>query len=139
MAVNYFGVLSFVELWEKHAQNNGGANFIVTSSINAIFAPPAGSAYCASKAAISKAFESLSLTYFGTNLKFSTIYSGPVATEGLKGNLPFTWRPEKMAKYMADFAATGKSHGEPSLFYGVLCRFLRALPSSWTMWILKKL
>lgn len=139
MAVNYFGVLSFVEFWEKHAQNNGGANFIVTSSINAIFAPPTGSAYCASKAAISKAFESLSLTYFGTNLKFSTIYSGPVATEGLKGNLPFTWKPEKMARYMADFAANGKSHGEPSLFYGVVCRFLRALPYHWTIKILKKL
>lgn len=139
MAVNYFGVLSFVEFWEKHAQNNGGANFIVTSSINAIFAPPTGSAYCASKAAISKAFESLSLTYFGTNLKFSTIYAGPVATDGLKGDLPFTWKPEKMAKYMADFAAKGKSHGEPSLFYGVVCRFLRALPYNWTMKILKKL
>lgn len=44
MAVNYcFGVLSFVEFWEKYAQNNGGANFIVTSSINAIFAPFKGS------------------------------------------------------------------------------------------------
>ncbi len=139
MAVNYFGVLSFVEFWEKHAQNNGGANFIVTSSINAIFAPPTGSAYCASKAAISKAFESLSLTYFETNLKFSTIYSGPVATEGLKGNLPFTWKPEKMARYMADFATKGKSHGEPSLFYGIVCRFLRALPYHLTIRILKSL
>lgn len=114
MAVNYFGVLSFVEFWEKHALNNGGANFIVTSSINAIFAPPTGSAYCASKAAISKAL-------------------------GLKGNLPFTWKPEKMARYMADFAIKEKSHGEPSLFYGVVCRFLRALPYHWTMKILKKL
>jgi hypothetical protein len=70
----------------------------------------------------------LSLTYFGTNLKFSTIYSGPVTTQGLKGNLPFTWKPEKMAKYMADFANKGKSHGEPSLFYGAVCHFLRALP-----------
>lgn len=139
MAVNYFGVLSFVEFWEKHAESNGGANFIVTSSINAIFAPPTGSAYCASKAAISKAFESLSLTYFGTNLKFSTIYAGPVATEGLKGDLPFTWKPEKMARYMADFAINGKSHGEPSLIYGVVCRFLRALPYHWTMKLLKKL
>ena len=116
MAVNYFGVSAFVEFWEKPCQENGGANFIVTSSINAIFSPPTGSAYCASKAAIAKAFESLSLTYFETNLKFSVIYPGPVATEGLKGNLPFTWKPEKMAKYMADFAMTGKPKGEPSIF-----------------------
>ena len=73
MAVNYFGVLAFVECWEKPCQENGGATFIVTSSVNAIFAAPTGSAYCASKAAISKAFESLSLTYFSTNLKFSSI------------------------------------------------------------------
>ena len=138
MAVNYFGVLAFVECWEKPCQENGGANFIVTSSVNAIFAAPTGSAYCASKAAISKAFESLSLTYFGTNLKFSSIYTGPVATDGLKGNWPFTWKPEKMAKYMADFSTTGKSRGEPSLFYGVVCRLLRALPHRLTMKILKK-
>lgn len=136
MAVNYFGVLAFVEFWEKPCQENGRTNFIVTSSINAIFAPPTGSAYCASKAAIAKAFESLSLTYFGTNLKFSVIYSGPVATEGLKGNLPFTWKPEKMAKYMADFALKGKPKGEPSIFYAVLCRLLRLLPHKWTMKVL---
>ena len=139
LAVNYFGVLAFVGFWEKPCQENEGANFIVTSSINAIFAPPTGSAYCASKAAIAKAFESLSLTYFETNLKFSVIYSGPVATEGLRGDLPFTWKPEKMAKYMANFAMTGKSKGEPSIFYAVLCRLLRALPHSLTMKILKKL
>ncbi len=139
MAVNYFGVLSFVEYWEKPCQENGGANFIVTSSINAIFAPPTGSAYCASKAAIAKAFESLSLTYFGTNLKFSVIYAGPVATEGLKGNFPFTWKPEKMATYMADFATTKKTQGHPAPFYSVLSRLLRSLPNSWTMKILKKL
>ena len=139
MAVNYFGVLSFIEFWEKPCLENGGANFIVTSSINAIFAPPTGSAYCASKAAISKAFESLSLTYFGSSLKFSVIYSGPVATEGLKGNFPFTWKPEKMAKYMADFATTKKTQGHPAPFYSVLSRLLRSLPNSWTMKILKNL
>ncbi len=137
MAVNYFGVLAFVDFLEKPCQENVGANFIVTSSVNAIFAAPTGSAYCATKAAIAKAFESLSLTYFETNLKFSVIYSGPVATEGLKGNWPFTWKPEKMAKYMANFAMTGKSKGVPSIFYVVLCRLLRSLSHNWTMKILK--
>lgn len=86
MEVNYFGVLAFIESFEKPCQENGGANFIVTSSVNAIFAPPTGSAYSASKAVISKAFESLSLTYFEKNLRFSFLYAGPVATSGLKGN-----------------------------------------------------
>ncbi len=30
MAVNYFGVLAFIECWEKPCQENGGANFIIS-------------------------------------------------------------------------------------------------------------
>lgn len=56
MAVNYFGVIDWVSCWQEECQQNGGATFVVTSSINAIFAPPTGSAYAASKAAVSKAF-----------------------------------------------------------------------------------
>jgi short-subunit dehydrogenase len=139
MAVNYFGVLAWIQCFEKPCQENRGANFVVTSSINAIFAPPVGSAYSASKAAIAKAFESLSLTYFEKNLKFSVVYSGPVATAGLKGNLPFTWKPEKMAKYMVDCAIKGKAHCEPSLFYSILVRLLHGMPYSWTMKVLRRL
>jgi hypothetical protein len=43
-----------------------------------------------------------------------------------------------MAKYMANFAMTGKPKGEPSIFYTVLCRLLRALPYRWTAKVLKK-
>jgi len=139
MAVNYFGVLAFVEFFEKPCLHNGGAHFIVTSSVNAIFAPPTGSAYCASKAGISKAFESLSLTYFGRNLIFSSIYAGPVATDGLKGNSPFTWSAEKMAKYMCKFSELKKSRGYPSLFYFFISHLLRVLPDCLVMRILKKM
>lgn len=116
MQVNYFGVLAWVEFWEKPCQENGGANFIATSSINGIFAPPTGSTYSASKAAIAKAFESLALTYFGTNLRFSVVYPGPVDTAGLKAprKLPFTWTAEKMGKCMVNFALSNKSSCEPS-------------------------
>ncbi|CAO4841172.1 MAG: 3-phenylpropionate-dihydrodiol/cinnamic acid-dihydrodiol dehydrogenase [Holosporales bacterium] len=138
MAVNYFGVLAFVEFFEKPCLHNGGAHFIVTSSVNAIFAPPTGSAYCASKAAISKAFESLSFTYYRRNLIFSSIYTGPVATDGLKGNVPFTWSAEKMAKYMCQFSELKKSRGYPSLFYFIISHLLRILPDSVVMRILKK-
>lgn len=141
MQVNYFGVLAWVEFWEKPCIENGGANFVVTSSVNAIFAPPAGSAYSASKAAIAKAFESLSLTYFGTNLRFSVVYPGPVDTAGLKAprKLPFTWKPEKMATHMIDFALSNKSRSEPFLFYKIITRLLRALPAKYTMKLLGKL
>jgi len=139
MAVNYFGVLTFVECFEKQCLQNGGAHFIATSSVNAIFVPPAGSAYAASKAAISKAFEGLSLTYFGRNLLFSSIYPGPVATAGLKGHAPFTWSAAKMAKYMCKFSEAKKKRGHPSLFYYIICHLLRVLPDRLVRHILKKI
>ena len=141
MQVNYFGVLAWVEFWEKVCQENGGANFIVTSSVNAIFAPPTGSAYSASKAAIAKAFESLALTYFGTNLRFSVVYPGPVDTAGLKAprKLPFTWTSEKMATCMINFALSNKSSCEPSFFYKIVTRLLRDLPVKYTMKLLGNL
>jgi short-subunit dehydrogenase len=138
MAVNYFGALAFVECFEKACQEKGGAHFIVTSSVNAIFAPPTGSAYAASKAAISKAFEGLSITYFETNLKFSHILTGPVRTNGLKGKWPFVWGPSKMACYMADFMIKDKQCGIPSVFYYVVAHLLRLLPYQWTMKVLKR-
>ena len=139
MSVNYFGVLAWVEFWEKPAIDNGGAQFIATSSVNAIFAPPAGSAYAASKAAIAKAFEGLSLTYFDTKLSFSVVYPGPVDTPGLCGALPFTWKPARMAEYMVNCALKGKVRCEPSFFYGVLTRLLRIMPENWVINVLKKL
>ncbi len=138
MQVNYFGVLVWVEFWQKLCQEKGKTNFVVTSSINATFAPPQGSAYAASKAAIAKAFEGLSLTYFGTNLHFSVAYPGPVDTPGLYGKLPFTASAEKMGKGIVDFAISGKSSYEPSWFYAILTRILRALPAACTMKLLGK-
>ncbi len=139
MQVNYFGVLAWVEFWQKPCQEHGKTNFVVTSSINAIFAPPTGSAYSASKAAIAKAFEGLSLTYYGTNLHFSVAYPGPVDTPGLHGKLPFTWSSEKMGKSLVDFAISGKAKYEPSWFYAILSRILKALPAKCTMFLLRKM
>lgn len=141
MQVNYFGVLAWIEFWEKPCQANGGANFVATSSVNAIFAPPNGSAYSASKAAIAKAFESLSLTYFGSNLRFSVVYPGPVDTAGLKTSkkLPFTWTAKKMGKCMVDFSLSNKSSCEPFFFYKIVTRLLRALPDKYTMKLLGNL
>lgn len=141
MRVNYFGVLAWVEFWEKPCMENGGANFIATSSINAIFAPPTGSGYSASKAAIAKAFEGLSLTYFGTNLRFSVVYPGPVDTPGLNvpRRLPFTWTPEKMGKCMVDFAMSSKSRCQPFFLYNIITRLLRILPVSLTMYLIGRL
>lgn len=93
-SVNYYGVLHFVEEWLQTCKEHGGATFILSSSINATFAPPGGSAYAASKAAISKAFDGLRLTHNKSNLKFLSSFCGPVDTAGRVGELPFTWAPE---------------------------------------------
>ena len=139
MAVNYFGAMKWVEFWHGICQANGGATFVATSSVNAIWAPPMGSAYSASKAALAKAFEGLAATYVGTNLRFSIVYPGPVDTKGLKGTFPFTWKPEKMAASMIQCALKGKAHCEPQLFYSVLVRLFRFLPYKWTMALLRKM
>ncbi len=137
--VNYYGVLNFIEQWLVTCKEKNGATFIVSSSINAIFAPPGGSAYSASKAAISKAFDGLRVTHAGSNIKFISVFCGPVDTPGLAGTLPFTWPPEKMAKYMVDRAEKGKAHSHPSLFYSSLARFLNLLSESKVLWVLKLL
>ncbi len=131
-ATNYFGVLSWVEEWLPVCQGQK-TTFAVTSSINAIFAPPRGSAYAASKAAIAKAFEGLGITYYNTNLQFAVVYPGPVATEGFKGKVPFIWSAEKMAKYMVGKVLTGKLHIENSTFYPLLTRLLGILPRSFVL------
>ncbi len=134
--VNYFGVIEWISQWLDICQTQGGATFMVTSSVNAIFAPPCGSAYAASKAAISKAFEGFQLQYSHTNLNFLVLYAGPVKTPGLAGELPFTWPPQKMATYMIKKALNTKKHSEPSWYYSTVCRLLRALPASATLRIL---
>lgn len=130
-AVNYYGVLNFVEQWLAPCDANGGATFIVSSSINAIFSPPSASAYSASKAAISKAFDGLRLTHAGSNLKFLNIFCGPVNTPGLVGKLPFTWHPQKMAKYIIKNAKRGKSNSYPSKFYLILAKLLNIIPTKY--------
>lgn len=134
-ATNYFGVLYWVENWLPMSLNTG-ATFVVTGSINAIFAPPGGGGYAASKAAISKAFEGFALTYPNSNVTFSVVYAGPIASKGLEGRLPFTWKPEKMAKYMIKKALKKKTRVENSLFYSLLARLLRVLPDRLTLKLL---
>lgn len=101
---------------------------MLTSSVNAIFAPPRGSAYSASKAAISKAFDSLKIMHRKDNLHFKSIFCGPVDTPGLLGKLPFTWPARKMAAYIVKRSSSKKSNLYPSLFYKKLSKILNSLP-----------
>lgn len=135
--INYFGVLSWIEEWLPLCKKRE-ATFVATSSVNAFFAPPTGSAYAASKAAIARSFEGFALTYHNSNFHFSVVYPGPVATDGLKveGKVPFVWSADRMAKYMVNKVLKGKTHIENSTFYSLLTRLLRMLPRSLVMRIL---
>ncbi len=127
--LNYYGVLNFVQQWDETCAENGGATFMVTSSLNAIFAPPGGSAYAAAKAAISKAFDGFNLTYFDKKLKFLSVFCGPVDTPLLSAKFPFTWTAEEMARYMIKNAKRGIRHSYPSWFYLMIAKLLNALPA----------
>lgn len=126
--INYYGVLNFVKEWLEVCSENGGATFMVTNSLNAIFAPPGGSAYSASKAAISKAFDGFNLTYFDKKLKFLSVFCGPVDTPMQRNKFPFTWTAKEMAIYMIKNAKKGVKHSYPSWFYLVVAKLLNALP-----------
>lgn len=126
--VNYFGVMNWVAEWEKPCLECGGATFLVTSSLNAIFAPPVAVAYAASKAAIAKAFEGLDLHWSSLGLRFLISYPGPVATSGLVGKLPFTRSADRMAGSLLTQTEKGKARKEPSWFYSTTSRLLRLLP-----------
>jgi 3-hydroxy acid dehydrogenase / malonic semialdehyde reductase len=139
MTTNYFGAMYWISCWQKVCQENGGASFVATSSILAHFAPPGASAYSASKAALAKAFESLARKSLGTNLHFSVVYPGPVATQALVGAWRFTWSPEKMASYMIRCALQKKSRAESHLFYSLVVRLLNLLPLAWSISLLKAL
>lgn len=140
IAINYFGVLKWIEEWAEYLNSKEKpTTFVLTSSVNAFFSPPGGAAYSASKAAITKTFESLQRSYIDTFMKFVIIYPGPIATKGLKGTPPFTWSAEKLAKYMTTHALKNEEIMEPSFFYSITTRILNSLPNKMTVWILKKI
>ncbi len=134
LQTGYFGVLGWVAFWEPICRKNGGANFVLTSSLNAVLAVPYRAGYCAAKAAVSKAFECLSMTYEDSVNQFSIVYPGPTATPGIRGSYPFMWTKEKLAKKMIDFALSKRKRYVPSSFYHYIAvPLLRMLPEKWVV------
>lgn len=135
--VNYFGVMHWVNEWMEPAIKSGSATFVATSSVNAFFAPPRGSAYSASKIAVARAFEGLDLQHHREGVRFCVVYPGPVKTAGLVGNWPGAWSAQRMAKYMVKRTLQGKVRSHSHWHYTVLCRMLRLLPYSWVYAFMK--
>ena len=129
---NYFGVIAWVDEWLNEVIRLGGGTFVAISSVNAIYAGPvsAGGGYGASKSAISSAFRSLRLRYYGANIGFVDVLPGPVDTQGLKVDrkLPFTHKSGDEARYIIDDVFKRKQHIEPSWYWSVIIRWLNWLP-----------
>ncbi|MGA1822069.1 MAG: SDR family NAD(P)-dependent oxidoreductase [Thermoplasmatota archaeon] len=100
--VNYFGTISWINQWLTPTKNRNGGIFVATSSLQSFRGMPGAAGYGASKSAISHCFESLDAMYHKDNIRFLVVYPGPVDTAMLKSDrpLPFTWKPEKAAKYI---------------------------------------
>ncbi|MBS0629384.1 MAG: SDR family oxidoreductase [Verrucomicrobia bacterium] len=134
LQTGYFGALGWVIFWEPVCRGNGGANFVLTSSLNAVLAVPNRAGYCAAKAAISKAFECLSMTYDNTLNRFSIVYPGPTKTPGIRGSYPFTEDRESLARKMIDFAQSKRRRLIPSKFYHYIALpALKLMPEKWVV------
>ncbi len=102
-AVNYFGVMHFISALFPAFVSRGSGTFVATSSMAGYRGLPNAAAYCASKAAISVAMESMRCTYRKQGIRFVTIHPGFVDTPMTQVNstpMPFLWSAEKAAHHI---------------------------------------
>jgi len=136
--VNYFGVVSWIDEWLQEVQAHGGGTFIATSSVTSLFADPGASGYSATKAALNNCFQALRLRYRKDNIGFVVALPGPVSTDMLKIERPFTHSPSSDARYIIKELLKRKKQIEPSWFYSCVCRMLHLLPDSLTGFLVRK-
>lgn len=132
MEVNYFGALYFIDaLFLRFVERKSGA-FVGISSIAAYRALPVGSAYCAGKAALSSALESMRITYWHTGVRFITVHPGFVDTPIIQGkdfSKPFMWSPDRAAKTILDGVEKGKLNIVFPLIMRMSAAIYRMLPA----------
>ncbi len=133
--VNYFGAIEFIEQWLSYCLENGGT-FVGISSLAAKQAIPNITAYCAAKAAIASTFDSLRLQYLNTNVKFVTVFPGPMKTDMVKSkkDVFFITKPADAADYVLKKIFNGSQLISFPCFYRFMIKFAGILPN----WIIKK-
>jgi NAD(P)-dependent dehydrogenase (short-subunit alcohol dehydrogenase family) len=98
-AVNYFGVVNFVDALLPGMMKRGSGKMVAISSLAAHRGLPTGGAYCASKAAVTTVFESCRVTYGWSGVKFVTVHPGFIETPMQKGNKrPLMWPVDRAAR-----------------------------------------
>lgn len=127
--VNLFGALIWVDHLLPRFLKEGGGHFVAISSMSAFLVNPRGTAYAASKAALSMAFESLRLRYLWTPIRFTTVHLGPVNTAMWPGGkFLFVLSPEEAAKRILGAIERGKNVYNCPAFLVLLARLSGLLP-----------
>ncbi len=102
-AVNYFGVMHFIDALLPRMQERGAGKIAAVASLAAYRGLPRAAAYGASKAALSVAIESFRVTNIAHGVEFLTIHPGFVKTP-MAGNStdprPFEWPVDKAARFI---------------------------------------
>lgn len=129
--VNYFGTISWVDQWIAQLKEKDGGIFVATSSLQSSRGMPGAAAYGASKSALNHCFESMDAMYYKDNIRFHVIYPGPVDTAMLKTDepLPWTWKPEKAAKYIVRKVLKGSTKIKFPLSWVILMGIVKILPN----------
>ncbi len=131
-AVNYFGVLDFVEALFPAMSERKRGTLAVISSLAGYRGLPKAAAYAASKAAISTAMESLRLTYGKTGLRFVNVHPGFIDTPMTQSNkhpMPFMWSAEKAARHILTKLERGWLNINFPLPIWMMILFARLLPA----------
>jgi len=104
-AVNYFGVLYWIEELLPRFAERGRGTFVATSSLAGYRGLPTGIAYSASKGALSNAMESLRLTYRDNGVRFVNVHPGFIRTPMSKYQTnpqPFLLTADQAARKILD-------------------------------------
>jgi short-subunit dehydrogenase len=138
-SVNYFGALNFIDaLFPKFAERKSGA-FVGISSIASYRGLPESAAYCASKAALSTAFESMGAGYQGLGIDFLAVHPGFVRTPMTVGKgfpMPLAWDADKAASYILRKIDTRTPHIAFPMPMRVLMRSVTLIPAPLYRWIM---
>lgn len=132
--VNLFGALIWVDQLLPKFLHDGGGRFVAISSMSAFRVTSHGTAYAASKAALSMAFESLRLRYRSSAVRFTTVHLGPVDTAMWPGgHFPFLLSPETAAKRILGAIDKGKEVYDCPALMVLLARLSGLLPRSFVL------
>lgn len=110
--VNVYGALFWIAAFLPEFSERNTGKFIAISSTSAFRRGCGGVSYGASKAALSLTFRRLRMQFAKTNIGFSTIYFGPIATSLWQGPVLPLLVPSAVRAASYIFSVIGRRSGE---------------------------